>query len=469
MGASGDLAKKKTYPALFELWKAKLLPTHTTIHGFARTKYDDKNTVGLRSALRPELRKVVAAKRKRRMAAAKEDMVDVDGFLSLCFYDNGSSYADSLAVLSILRTRPFQNVLVYLATPPHVFLDATLAVKEALEQLKRRQPSGFVRVVLEKPFGRDYGSCHHLLQSLKRQGWDEKDLFRIDHYLGKEMVLNILTLRRENAWLNNIFNNQLVQSVHLVWKESISTSGRGGYFDSYGIIRDVFQNHLIQLLTLVAMDLPVALDDDVIRDSKVEILKCIAPVPFKDTLVGQYKGYNDDPTINQEDSITPTYAAVRCWVDNTTWKGVPFVLEAGKSMDVSICEIRFRLRGNARHSMVIRIQPKPTLYFTASVKTPGYSGVLTKATIGLIDYGLDSGPDAYSRLLLDVLCGQQASFVRDDELLEAWKIFTPLLHHMERHDVRPLAYGQGSDGPSTRTEFMSAMLGPHSVSILAAL
>lgn len=436
------MAKKKTYPSLLELWKAKLLPDKTVIWGFARTK---KTHDELRQHLRPTLLK----------ESGDHDEATVDAFLELCFYSSGKSYGDWAVLWHLLQSNEdwLHNLLVYLSIPPHVFAESTLAVKTALSEAK---VPGFVRIILEKPFGHDTDSCNELLQTLKNQAWDEKDLYRIDHYLGKEMVQNILTLRQHNPWLASLWNKDAVESVHLVFKEPFGTEGRGGYFDEYGIIRDILQNHLMQVLTLVAMDLPEKINNDSIRDAKVSVVKSMPEILLKDVLVGQYLGYTDDSTIENKDTISPTYACLRCWVNTDTWQGVPFIMEAGKALDERICEVRINFKGGKQNSFVMRLQPTPAVFFTANMKTPGYSKTPISTHLG-VDYGEAEKPGAYTRLILDVLRGQQASFVRDDELKAAWALFTPILSEMERINHRPESYEYGTTGPKNREHFLCDM------------
>lgn len=226
VGASGDLAKKKTYPALFALYLARLLPEQTQIWGFARSK---KTNEQFRASLRPFL-----------TSQGVPTEASIEQFLSLCFYRPGTSYGDYLVMTSILKeTSSIHNFLFYLAIPPSVFGEATAAIKMTLGTVPLK---GFVRVILEKPFGNDTESCQELLQTLGTQGWSENELYRIDHYLGKEMVQNLLTLRSENRWLKSLWNRDTIKAVHIVFKEPFGTEGRGGYFDPYGIIRDVIQN-----------------------------------------------------------------------------------------------------------------------------------------------------------------------------------------------------------------------------------
>ena len=450
VGASGDLAKKKTYPSLFELWQAKLLPANTRIMGFARTK---KTHDELRAHLRPALAHAALAAD----ADGNSKESEVEDFLSACFYHHGTSYGDWQAMLQALQAAKgsLHNLLVYLAIPPNVFGTSTAALKQVLAKI---DPAigGFLRIVLEKPFGHDTESCKELLQTLKDQEWNENALYRIDHYLGKEMVQNILTLREHNPWVHTLLNRDMIQSVHLILKEPFGTDGRGGYYDGVGVTRDILQNHLLQVLTLVAMDMPEKIDSHSVRDAKVRVLHHMPPIQLQDCLFGQYIGYKDDPTIENPDTVTPTYACIRTFVNTDTWRDVPFVLEAGKALDGRVCEVRFHLRGSKKNCFVLRLQPIPAVFLTANIKTPGFSKEPVSTHIG-VDYGQAEKPGAYTRLLLDVLRGEQASFVRDDELLAAWEIFTPVLHQAEREHHQPEPYEEGTDGPPSREAFLRSM------------
>jgi glucose-6-phosphate 1-dehydrogenase len=238
--------------------------------------------------------------------------------------------------------------------------------------------------------------------------------------------------------------------------------GRGGYFDPYGIIRDIIQNHLMQVLTLIAMDLPSQENckgwtADQIRDEKVKVLKSMPVIQETDCLLGQYDSYSDDITIDNRETTTPTYACLRTWVNTDTWKGVPFFLEAGKALDEHLCEARLYFRGSTPNALVFRLQPSPAVYFTANMKTPGFSEHPVSTHIGVDYSGGESLPEAYTKLVLEALRGLQANFVRDDELLQAWKLLTPLLHRQEASGVRPKSYRQGSTGPEDRCKFLQSM------------
>lgn len=260
-----------------------------------------------------------------------------------------------------------------------------------------------------------------------------------------------------------VWNRNAIENVTLTFKEPFGTDGRGGYFDNYGIIRDILQNHLLQVLTIVAMEPPCGDDGDSIRDAKTEVLKHMDPIVLDDVFLGQYEGYTDDPTIANKDTNCPTYAALRCWVHTPRWEGVPFILQAGKAMDEKLCEVRIRFKAPTtlgaigdvhkdtlvRNELVLRLQPNPSLELLGNIKTPGLASEPMRSSMAMnySDIPNLSNPDAYTRLLLDVLRGRQGSFVRDDELRRSWEIFTPILHAIERDNIRPLPYKFGSTGP----------------------
>ncbi|CAB9524758.1 Glucose-6-phosphate 1-dehydrogenase [Seminavis robusta] len=466
IGASGDLARKKTYPSLFELYQHGLLPKETMIWGYARTA---KTHLEFRDHLHPHLT-------PGQIPTSSKKLKD---FLELCYYHNGKSYGDNEAYAAMLGeitgmdtfNAKDANVLYYLAIPPNVFAE-TVAT---LEGMPNAVVQGKTRFVIEKPFGRDTASCQALLDGFK--GLGEEMQFRLDHYLAKPMVENLATLRMANPFLENMWNHEHVESVHIRFKEPFGTQGRGGYFDQYNIIRDVLQNHLLQVLLLVAMELPSSLFDsagdesDSFRQAKIEVLERMPPIVLEDALLGQYDGYKDDPTIKNKDTNCPTYAALRCFVNSKRWKGVPFILEAGKALDQKVVDVQVKFKNRhpfPSNMVTIEVQPKPSMTMTAHMKPlGGASGTMDVTTTNLTtDYSFDGSDDilskpienAYSRLLLDVLRGHQNNFVRSDELVRSWEVFTPLLHQIERDNIQPVMYEYGSSGPSSRPAFMDEMV-----------
>lgn len=463
VGASGDLAKKKTYPSLLSLFAGALLPSDIRIYGFARSKMSDEQ---LREKLRPYL-----------VTGKYEDVV-VKDFLSRCFYQSGIGYGD-VDSWSNMNTRLTEwevetaknssgpimksNRLFYFAIPPNVFAETGAAIKADC-----MASNGFSRMIVEKPFGRDLDSCREILQSLG-QHFDETNLFRIDHYLGKEMVQNLMTMRFGNIWMENMWNRNSVQCIMLTFKEPFGTDGRGGYFDQYGIIRDIIQNHLLQVMTLLCMNCPNKLigpgAGEKIRDEKVSVLEAMPPVTLDEVFLGQYEGYTDDPTITNKNSNCPTFAMVRCFINNPRWAGVPIIFKAGKALDERKAEMRIQFKDAPaaetlfgqkvpRNEMVIKLQPKETIYMKTNIKTPGFSAVPIQSELEVkydtryFNSETESNPDAYSRLILDVLRGHSGAFVRSDELIRAWEIFTPVLHQIDNENVKPHIYKTGTRGPT---------------------
>lgn len=452
IGASGDLAKKKTYPALFQLFKTGLLPGHAKIVGFSRSNLSNAD---LHDRIRPFLK------------GSEEDM---NRFLSLCsyfsgHYDSDEAFASLNAKLNLLEQESFKdsNRLFYFAIPPSVFVEAGSSLKS-----KAMTCSGWNRIVVEKPFGRDSASSAELSRELLSH-FDESQLFRIDHYLGKEMVQNLMVLRFANTLLEPLWNSNYISNVSITFKEDFGTKGRGGYFDHYGILRDIQQNHLLQVLTLLAMEVPVSLDAEDVRNEKVRVLRCIDPIKLENCVLGQYMrpkdgsepGYLENEDV-PETSVTPTFAQTVLFINNSRWSGVPFILKSGKALNERKAEIRVqfkempgRLFGQERNELVIRIQPNESIYWKILTKEPGLSKELHQVELDLTydkRFNTDQLPDAYERLLLDVLRGDHNLFVRNDELVAAWSIFTPLLHRIEQEKIKPLQYEFGSRGPAEADE-----------------
>ncbi|KAF0692531.1 Aste57867_16400 [Aphanomyces stellatus] len=461
IGASGDLAKKKTYPSLLELYLHNFLPTHTIIVGYARSpKTDDE----FRASIAPYLKATDERKKLQ--------------FLNMCIYRHGGydsipevgKVSGEMATLETSTGLAVHNRLFYFAIPPNVFVPAGGAIKGAA-----LSTTGWNRLIVEKPFGHDLDSCNELCQAMGAL-YTEDEIYRIDHYLGKEMVQNMLLLRFTNATWEPLWNCRHIASVTITFKEDIGTMGRGGYFDSYGIIRDVMQNHLLQVLSLVAMEPPVrCVGEDhanYVRNEKVKVLRCIEPLSLDDAVLGQYvgngtePGYLDDKTV-PKGSKAPTFCTVVMRVNNARWDGVPFIMKAGKALNERKAEVRIQFKEAPgathmfpdtvipRNELVLRLQPNEAIYLKSNVKSPG---LLTKPVSSELNlsyaarYADTHMPDAYTRLVLDVLRGNQSMFVRDDELQAAWAIFTPLLKEIEAKQVTPLPYEFGTRGPKESDE-----------------
>jgi glucose-6-phosphate 1-dehydrogenase len=462
IGASGDLARKKILPALFALYCQKRLPRNFTVFGFSRTPFTDE-------AFRARITEHLTC----RYAPGESCAERMDEFLGRCHYVAGD-YASPDAFLDLygrmagLEPGPATRRMFYLAIPPSVFMDVARSLG-ASGMVSCDPDRPWSRVVIEKPFGRDRESSDRLARELA-QVFTEAQTFRIDHYLGKEMVQNLMVLRFANRVFEPIWSREHIRDVRISWKEDIGVGGRGGYFDAYGIIRDVVQNHLIQILALVAMERPAALDAAHIRERKLEALKAIPPVGPADLALGQYAGgrrgsarfsaYREEDGV-APDSTTPTFAAVAMAVRTPRWEGVPFLVRAGKGLDERKTEIRIRFReapGNlfcatggcpAENELVIRVQPDEAIYFKIVSKIPGLGLTLEPRHL---DFSYKAAftqeiPEAYESLLLDVIRGDRSLFIGGDELAAAWDIFTPALRELEGRKEQPESYEFGSGGP----------------------
>ncbi|XP_059167727.1 glucose-6-phosphate 1-dehydrogenase-like isoform X2 [Physella acuta] len=452
LGASGDLAKKKIYPTLWWLFKDGLIPPKTHFIGYARSKL---TMADIQKSCLPYMKVKDSEEEK------------VKAFFKLNDYVAGSydKTQDFKNLNTAIEQKGSSNRLFYMALPPSVFEQVTLNIKAVCMS----KGDKWTRIVVEKPFGKDLESSNQLSHHLSAL-FKEEELYRIDHYLGKEMVQNLMVLRFGNRIFSPIWNRDNIASIVISFKEPFGTQGRGGYFDEFGILRDVMQNHLLQILTLVAMEKPPSTHAEDIRNEKVKVLKSIPPPELKNVVLGQYVGnpegkgeeklgYLDDPTV-PKGSVTPTFATVALFVKNERWDGVPFILRCGKALNERKAEVRVQFKDVAgdifapgavkRNELVIRVQPSEAIYMKMMAKTPGMSLSCEESELDLTYGSRYRGvnmPDAYERLILDVFMGSQIHFVRSDELYEAWRIFTPLLHHIEKEKPTPIPYKYGSRGP----------------------
>ncbi|KAF7089029.1 hypothetical protein CFC21_092084, partial [Triticum aestivum] len=463
VGASGDLAKKKIFPALFALFYEDWLPEHFTIFGYARSKMSDE-----------ELRNIISMTLTCRIDQRANCSEKMDKFLKRCFYQSGQynseeGFHELDRKLTEKEAGKLPNRLFYLSIPPNIFVDV---VRSASRTASLPSGSGWTRFIVEKPFGRDSESSGELTRSLKMY-LEEEQIFRIDHYLGKELVENLSVLRFSNLVFQPLWSRDYIRNVQLIFSEDFGTEGRGGYFDNYGIIRDIMQNHLLQILALFAMETPVSLAAEDIRNEKVKVLRSMRKLKLEDVVVGQYKGhtrggksfpaYVDDPTV-PNDSVTPTFAAAALFIDNARWDGVPFLMKAGKALHTRRAEIRVQFRrvpgnlyrGNvgtdldmATNELVLRVQPDEAIYLKINNKVPGLGMRLDSSNLNLFysERYQREIPDAYERLLLDAMEGERRLFIRSDELDAAWAIFTPVLRELEEKRVAPELYPYGSRGP----------------------
>ncbi|KAK1834841.1 glucose-6-phosphate dehydrogenase [Podospora conica] len=454
LGASGDLAKKKTYRNGF-------LPNDIKIVGYARTKMDHEEY----------LRRIKSYIK----TPTKDIEQQLEDFASLCTYVSGQYDRDeSFMQLNkhleeLEQGRNETHRLFYMALPPSVFTIVSQHLKKCCYPSR-----GIARVIVEKPFGKDLASSRELQKSLEPD-WKEDELFRIDHYLGKEMVKNILILRFGNSFLGATWNRHHIDNVQITFKEPFGTEGRGGYFDEFGIIRDVMQNHLLQVLTLLAMERPISFSSEDIRDEKVRVLRAIPAIEPKNVIIGQYgksldgskPAYKEDDTVPKE-SRCPTFCALVAYIKNERWDGVPFIMKAGKALNEQKTEIRVQFKDVTsgifkdipRNELVMRIQPNESVYIKMNSKLPGLSMQTVVTELDLTYRRRFSDlkiPEAYESLILDCLKGDHSNFVRDDELDASWRIFTPLLHYLDDNkEIIPMEYPYGSRGPAVLDDFTAS-------------
>lgn len=462
-GASGDLAKKKTFPALFGLFREGYLDSSTKIYGYARS---DLSHEALRERIEPYLKR----------PNGNEDDTKVEEFFKMITYIHGA-YDTADGYVKLRKSiEEFENErkvsephrLFYFALPPSVFLTVATHIKNNLYA-----DDGVTRLIVEKPFGHDLESAKALQKDLAPL-FREDEIFRIDHYLGKELVKNILVLRFGNTLLNASWNKENLQSIQISFKEPFGTEGRGGYFDNIGIIRDVMQNHLLQVLTLLTMERPVSFDPESVRDEKVKVLKAMAKIDHSDVLLGQYgksedgskPGYRDDETVDKNSKCV-TFAALAFKIQNERWDGVPIIMRAGKALNEGKVEIRLQYKAVAsgvfkdipNNELVIRVQPDAAVYMKFNAKTPGLSNATQVTDLNLTYSSRYKNfwiPEAYEVLIRDALLGDHSNFVRDDELEISWSLFTPLLEFLEGPNApTPEIYPYGSRGPKALKEYLA--------------
>jgi glucose-6-phosphate 1-dehydrogenase len=454
LGASGDLAKKKTFPALFHLYRNKLIPESVVIMGYSRTKMSRESF------------------HKRITGFVKGFEEEWKQFLTRCWYHDGAydSAEDMKAAAKAMEDLHVEQAgleadakidrIFYMALPPTVFVDAAKAVKAG-----GMSKNGWNRIIVEKPFGHDLASSNAMNADLSRL-FTEAQLYRIDHYLGKEIVQNLMALRFANSAFEPIWSNKYISNVRITFRENFGCEGRAGYFDQSGIIRDVLQNHLLQTMALIAMESPVTLLAEDVRNEKVKVLRAVLPLVLEDLVVGQY-GKDKDGTVPAyleeegvaKDSITPTFATTVLHINNARWEGVPFILKAGKGLNERKVDIRIQFKtvgthlfpSTASNELVFIIQPNEAIYFKIMNKVPGLTNEVAQSELDLTyksRFNPTHTPDAYERLILDVFRGDHNLFVRADELEAAWKIFTPALHQLEEKRIKPVTYTFGSRGPA---------------------
>jgi glucose-6-phosphate 1-dehydrogenase len=464
VGATGDLTARKLVPALFALAGKGRLPDDAQIVGVARSHMSDED---FSAKMRDAVRSAAGIEWNEKRWAE---------FAQRLFYVAGdATRAEGLAALRVwLGKREGTeggSRLYYLAVAPDRYGDIATRLGEAE---MNREEGGFKRIVIEKPFGRDLASCRSLNQTIQKH-FREDQIYRIDHYLGKDTVQNLLVFRFANTLFEPLWNHQYIDHVQITVSETVPVGRRGDYYDKAGVLRDMFQNHLLQLLTLVTMEAPARYAADPLRNEKVKVLDAVR-IPTVEAArglvcTGQYAKYHSDPGV-APDSKTPTYAAARLEIDNWRWRGVSFYLRSGKALARRSSEIviqflcpphlMFPLPPGATlqcNRLTMEIQPNEGIHLNFQTKVPDQGMGLKPADLKFHYGDAYPGvviPEAYERLLQDALAGDAALFMRSDEIERAWEIMDPFLAATESIDaLMPLEYAIGSQGPACADAFLA--------------
>ena len=468
-GITGDLSRRKLMPAIYQLRKDGQLTQKLDIIGFARRPWSDND-------LHENIRNGVVE--FARIKPAEDSLIN-DLFKSAIYIQSQFGEKKGYEKLnSVIEKNTFEGVVFYLATPPNEYLGIITQLGELLKKAKR----GWVRLVVEKPYGSDLKSAIELENTLHKY-FQEEQIFRIDHYLGKETVQNILVFRFANGIFEPIWNNHYIDHIQITVAEKVGIGTRAGYFENAGVIRDMFANHLLQLLTLTAMEAPFAINADSVRDEKMKVLHSLKPINgragIENTIRGQYaSGKNDQKDViayKQENGValsstTETYLAIKIHVDNWRWAGVPFYMRSGKCLPKRATEIAIHFKqiplslfewrnmaGIAPNALVLRLQPDEGISLTFGAKRPGYENEIAPVNMDFCyqdTFGINP-PEAYERLLLDCLSGDATLFTRSDEVLTQWAFTQGILDSWRQFPVCELPqYSAGTWGPLEADRFL---------------
>ncbi|KAG9459878.1 hypothetical protein H6P81_004386 [Aristolochia fimbriata] len=452
IGATGELARSKVFPALFALYYSGFLPENVGIFGYSRKEMTDE-----------DLRSMILGNLTCRVDEQQNCGAKLDAFLSRTFYLNGGY--DNQEGMTKLNSRMVHiegdyeaNRIFYLSVPQEALLE--VATSLAGNAQARR---GWTRIIIEKPFGFNMLSSSHLTQSLQSK-YEENQIYRIDHLLGKDLIENLTVLRFSNLVFEPLWSRTYIRNVQVILSEECGVGTKGRYFDGYGILRDIIHSHVLQTIALFAMEPPVSLSGEDIRNEKVKVLRSIRKLELDDIVLGQYKNSTTDNNV-YFDSLTPTFFAAALYIDNPRWDGVPFLVKAGMGLIKHRGEIRIQFHnvpGNlyresvghnvdlATNELILRDAPDEAILVKVNNKVPGLGLQLDPSELNLLykdKYNVDV-PDSYEHLLLDVIDGDNHLFMRSDEVEAAWKVLNPVLEEIEKNRVAPELYEFGGRGPT---------------------
>lgn len=451
IGATGELARGKIFPALFALYYSGFLPENVSIFGYSRKDMTDE-----------DLRSIIASNLTCRVEHQQNCGDKTDVFLSRTYYINGGyDNREGMSKLNVLM-KQFEgkseaNRIFYLSVPQEALINVACSVADNAQSLK-----GWNRVIIEKPFGFDVLSSHRLTQSLLSK-FQEKQIYRIDHLLGRNLIENLTVLRFANLVFEPLWNRTYIRNVQVILSEDLGVQA-GRYFDGYGIIRDIVHSHILQTIALLAMEPPISLDGEDIRNEKAKLLRSVRKLEPSDVVLGQYKARAGDKVDVYMNSLTPTYFSAAMYIDNARWDGVPFLIKTGMGLIKHRVEIRIQFRhvpGNlyrermghnidlATNELILRDTPDEAILVRVNNKIPGLGLQLDSPELNLLykdKYNVEV-PDSYEQLLLDVVDGDNHLFLRSDELAAAWNILTPVLNEIDNKNTAPELYELGGRGP----------------------
>lgn len=473
-GVTGDLTARKLMPALFNLHLQDLLPDKFRCIGFARREKSDELFV-------QEVYEALETFCREKPSAHVEKWHSFANKLSYhqSEFDNKEGYQKlKNKLLTLEKETGICNWLHYLSTPSSFFPSITNHLNEQglIHPVTSKGP--WTRIIIEKPFGQNFESSLELQKHLSAL-MDESQIYRIDHYLGKDTVQNLLVLRFANILFESVWNHHYIDHVQISVSEELGIGRRGAFFEEAGILRDIIQNHVMQLLCLVAMEPPVSLQANDIRNEKVKVLQAVRPINIEklaeEAVRGQYtagsigstkvSGYREESNVHPQSSVE-TYAAIKLQIDNWRWAGVPFYLRAGKRLTKRASEIAivfkkipsilFQTTGQEIQSnaLIIRIQPDDGINLNISCKMPNLGFAIRPVALNFNFDSLNHTPtEAYERLLCDCMLGDNTLFARDDEVIQSWKILTPLLDAWKKPLESHEFYQAGTQGPDTQSLF----------------